>query len=516
MNSQITVEGTRFGLNIRDAIDPTERDWPFILGKNLGNETLLLCLPFEDFLSNSFIPNEAQISLRPDLGEVAQRPLNIPHATSLGRFILKGILKQLRNEYVRDGEEVPSALDELIKIAGPQPYMALQPIVANLRNFKTPDLRFNNEGTKVFLGRRHVLFIIDGQHRHKGMQMVREFVNDILENRYYPKKPDLLPELSSPENEGEDDFDDEFLPPEKRPVSPEDLVIWDKVQKIFHGDCRVMVEAHLGLDKGEERQLFHDLNNLSKKVETSMAQDFDQSNPVNLYIRKYLGKGKGVLEVEIIHSDKKTDREYDGTFSLKEMTAINAILFLNRFNTKSAVPTKVVKYTGKANEFWSMVNSIPGITDPSIKTVATQPVILKALANLYYLFSEGKITKKSGADLKIAKAEQKKNLDALVKGVAQRKISFSHDNPIWRYYSPSTDRNSAEFRNAQGTMLAEYLPGEDKEVPIIGAYDTNSRTMKFATQHNSIFPILGDMIRWQLCLPIKSRRNTENKKKRRR
>jgi hypothetical protein len=48
-----------------------------------------------------------------------------------------------------------------------------------------------------------------------------------------------------------------------------------------------------------------------------------------------------------------------------------------------------------------------------------------------------------------------------------------------------------------------------------GSYDPNSKTMKFATQHNSIFPILGDMIRWQLCLPIKTRRNTEKKKRRR-
>jgi DNA-sulfur modification-associated len=513
MIPQSAVEGTRYGLNIRDAIDPTERDWSFLLGKNLGNETLLLCLPFEDFLGNSFIPNEAELSLRPELGEVAQRPLNMAHATSLGRFILKGILKQLRNQYVQDGAEVPQALEELIKIAGPQPYMALQPIVANLRNFKIPDLRFNNEGSKVYLGKRHVLHIIDGQHRHKGMQMVRQFVNEILENRFYPKKPDLLPELSSSEHE--DDFEDEPLLPEKRSVTPEELEIWGKVQAIFHSDCRVMVEAHLGLNKGEERQLFHDLNNLARKVEKSMAQEFDQSNPINLYIKNYLGLGKGVLEVEIIPSDKKTDREYDGTFSLKEMTAINAILFLNRFNTKSAVPTKVEKYAGKANEFWKMVNSIPGITNPGIKTVATQSVILKALANLYYLFSEGKISAKSGLDIRRAKAEQKKNLEALVDGVTRGKISFSHENPIWRYYERDTNPQDPKFKNEQGRWLSEYLPGEDKEIPVIGAYDPNSRTMKFATQHNSIFPILGDMIRWQLCLPIKTRRNTEKKKRRR-
>jgi hypothetical protein len=140
---------------------------------------------------------------------------------------------------------------------------------------------------------------------------------------------------------------------------------------------------------------------------------------------------------------------------------------------------------------------------------------LKALANLYYLFSEGKISMKSGLDMRRAKAEQRKNLEALVDGVTSGKISFSHENPIWRYYERDTNPQDPKFKNEEGRWLWEYLPGEDKEIPVIGAYDPNSRTMKFATQHNSIFPILGDMIRWQLSLPIKTRRNTENKKRRR-
>ena len=513
MNAQIPQEGTRFGLGIRDAIDPTERPWPFILGHNLGNPTLLLRLPFEDFLSNSFIPNEANIKSNPGMSNeaMAQRPLSIPHALSLGRFILKGILKQLEVDYIVNDLEVPKALERLIEIAGPQPYMALQPVVANLRNYDVPDLRFSNDSSLVFLGKRHILYVIDGQHRYKGIQFVREFVSDVLLNHNYPRHPALLPELSSsPEEEmdGEQYLIDPF-----KPISPEELEIWDRVQKAFHAECTLMLEVHLGLDADEERQLFHDLNNLAKKVEVSMAQEFDQSNPVNLYIRERLGRGRGVLEVDIVPYDKKSDKDYDGKFTLKDITAINAILFLNRFNTKSAVPTKVKRFEKKADAFWRMVNGIPGITDPSIKTVATQSVILKALANLYYLFSEGKIAKKSSVDFKKAKEERQGHLQTLIGGIANRITIFDHDNPMWRYYDLSED-GRAKLRNDQGVLLSEYLP--KTEVPIIGAYDPESKTMKFATQHNSIFPILGDMIRWQLCLPKRPRRLKILKLKRRR
>jgi hypothetical protein len=144
-----------------------------------------------------------------------------------------------------------------------------------------------------------------------------------------------------------------------------------------------------------------------------------------------------------------------------------------------------------------MVDSIPGMADPKIRTVATQPVVLKALANLYYLYTEGK--------------DANENLIAiLVNGVRNGLLDFSHDNPLWRYYDlPESERGG--FYNKRNESLESYLP--QTEVPMVGVYKPKEGVMQFSNQHNSIFPILGDMIRWQLGLPPRKRRNKDNRDK---
>lgn len=475
----------RFGLSKKDAFDSTERPVQFIRGHNLGNDTLLLCLPFEDFLNNSFIPNEANIaaSLEHAGQPVTQRPLSLGHATGLAKYMLKGVLKEQKCGYEAAGEEAPIALERLVEIAGPQPYMGLQPIVANLRNFKLGDLRFNTETNSVYLGKRHILYIIDGQHRFMGMDLLRQYVSEILLNYSYPKKPDLLPEMN--------DREDHRIP-------GEELQVWNKVRETFHGNCTVMLEVHLGLRMDEERQLFHDLNNHSRRVETGLALKYDQSNPVNMYIKEKLEGPDRIFSPVIVDRDVK-GRGDDETvnFTRKDMNAINAILFLNKFNAKAAQPSRVEKFTPHADEFWKMVDSIPGMADPKIRTVATQPVVLKALANLYYLYTEGK--------------DANENLIAiLVNGVRDGLLDFSHGNPLWHYYDlPEAERGG--FYNQRNESLESYLP--QTEVPMIGVYKPKEGVMQFSNQHNSIFPILGDMIRWQLGLPPRKRRNKDNRDK---
>jgi hypothetical protein len=235
-------------------------------------------------------------------------------------------------------------------------------------------------------------------------------------------------------------------------------------------------------------------------VETGLAQEFDRSNPINLYIKQRLIEGK-VLNAQIEISDKKSrppGERWDGKFTLKEITAVNSILFLNRFNTKSAIPSKVKKYEPKADRFWRMINEISGIKNPSIPTVATQTVILKALANLYYLLNEGKDANED-------------HVNTLVEGVSSGRIDFSHTNPLWRFYKLEPAER-AKLKNRVGETPADYLP--EKGAPIIGEYDDKLPWMQFSTQHNSIFPMLGDLIRWQLCLPKRARRDTEKKNKR--
>ena len=61
-------------------------------------------------------------------------------------------------------------------------------------------------------------------------------------------------------------------------VSPDAMALWNECYEVARAFCTVAVEVHLGLDIEQERQLFHDLNRLGKKVETSLALQFDSSN----------------------------------------------------------------------------------------------------------------------------------------------------------------------------------------------------------------------------------------------
>jgi hypothetical protein len=71
---------------------------------------------------------------------------------------------------------------------------------------------------------------------------------------------------------------------------------------------------------------------------------------------------------------------------------------------------------------------------------------------------------------------------------------------MWRFYTLTeqerTDNNL--------TTLKEYLPSDDEGKNLdLGAYDANANTFRFGAKHNDIYPIIGDMIRWKLDLPIR-------------
>ena len=73
-----------------------------------------------------------------------------------------------------------------------------------------------------------------------------------------------------------------------------------------------------GLNPDEKRQLFHDLNRLGKKVDTNLALQFDNSNPINLFIKDRLIQdlGIGVSETDVKDWDddegKLPRRRYGG------------------------------------------------------------------------------------------------------------------------------------------------------------------------------------------------------------
>ncbi|MFI8712159.1 DNA sulfur modification protein DndB [Brevibacillus brevis] len=441
------------------------------LCNNLGNRTLLVKTPMYEFYRISEVANE-----RGEHGElVSQRKLEMPHAVALARYILKGLISTAIEYNSNDTGPIMKARKRLQAMIGKQPYLALQPIVANLRtagrngsNLRAQQIETAERegvGIRIWLGQKDILWVVDGQHRRKAMQLVIEFLESLrVEQKYPPKKQSLFQHHR-----------------DERAVPQDELAVWMECYELSRTECTVTVDVHLGLDIIEERQLFHDLNNLSKKIEKSLALEFDSSNPVNSFIKEEL-LDRQLVKVSI--GDKSVWEEDDGSLSRKEIVAINAHLILNKTNITSATPAIVEPRLPVARRFWEAVTQIPhfGEEQARVNTVAAQPVVLKAIAKLTYDFSFGR-----QADSEL--------LDKLLDGITD--FDFSHDNPIWRYYQLSPE----EIKKYNLDGLSSYLPDNATGNRDVGKFDSETGWMRFGAKHNDIFPIIGDMIRWKLNLP---------------
>ncbi len=434
---------------------------------NLGQRTFLLSIPMFEFFRMSDVANDRE----KHGNTVAQRKLDPEHARKLAVYILKGLISSVITARQMNGKESPDAFATIQRQMGAQPYLSLQPIVANLRSCKKfgenlPGSRMQTtEGEtacfKVFLSQKDVLFVVDGQHRRKAMDIVFNFLDQVRATQQYPKRKQSL----YPGNEG--------------PISPDELAMWQECSEIARMHASVQVEVHLGLDPEEERQLFHDLNNLGKKVEKNLALSFDNSNPVNNFIKTQL------VDSSVISLTDKEVKNWDedtGAIAHKELIAVNAHLFLNKTNVSSATPGVVEERASVAKKFWTAIVAIEhfGEEQARTKTVAAQSVLLKALAKLTFDFAWGR---HSNPEL----------LENLLSGITT--IDFSHNNPMWRYYELSeTQRKDAKLGE-----LGAYLPSNESGNRDIGAFQNGA--MRFGAKHNDIFPIIGDMIRWSLGLP---------------
>ncbi|MCO4311986.1 DNA sulfur modification protein DndB [Pectobacterium versatile] len=453
-------------LNVGDGID--ERQFKVFVGHNLGHRVFLLQVPMHEFYKISEVANEQAC----EGVAVAQRKLDPIHAQKLAKYILKGLVSSAINHREQARKPEIPALSELLTRMGKQPYMSLQPIVTNVRDIgvngrelRAERVTASSDGTtvgfKVYMSQKNILWVIDGQHRREAMNMVFDFLDNVIKTRVYPKKGSL--------------YDSPILE-----VSHDELSAWQAAHESARAFSTVSVEMHLGLDPLQERQLFHDLNNLSKKIDKNLALKFDNSNPINLFIKEVLIDELGM---NIIEKDVRDWKDDEGGLSLKDAVSINSILFLNKTNISSATPIVVQERIAKAKDFWVSVNAIPGFGETGAKTttVVAQPVMLKALAKLVYDFNFSVRKPLNGDELST------KLLNAITD------IDFSHDNPMWRYYELSeSERNKLEG-------LDDYLPSDDSGNRDLGAYQNG--VMRFGAKHNDIFPLLGDIIRWKLSLP---------------
>lgn len=456
--------------------DSSARPEKVFIGHNLGHRTFMALIPMKDFYAMSKVANERQ----EDGSPATQRPLNEAHATGLAKYILRGMVSaaiQYRNNF---GKPVSPALNELQRVMGAQSYMSLQPIICNLRTCDPggsgiEGKRMESEGEtacfKVYLGQRDILYVIDGQHRRYAMDLVFEFLTEIRLNRKYPRKPKL--------------FEGNF----KEILSSEVLAAWDECDEVARGFSKVAVEIHLGLGVREEQQLFHDLNNLAKKVERSLALKFDSANPVNRYIQTELLPHILGWE-DVVDGDQSNWQKDSGRWTFRDLAAVNAILFLNKTSIASATPADVEEKQEIASRMWSAIASSNGFGVEGAKatTVLAQPVVIKAIAKLVYDLGFGR-RRDETADA---------DLEKLLHGLSL--VDFSHQNPVWRYY----EMTEQERIKAKLTGLRDYLPDRGATSRDIGMYDQQNGWMKFGTRHNDIYPLVGDLIRWMLKLPSRT------------
>ncbi|MFZ3034687.1 MAG: DNA sulfur modification protein DndB [Parvibaculum sp.] len=457
--------------DVLDAGDTSEKPMKVFVGHNLGNRTFLMQMPMHEFFGLSEVAN----NIERDGDTIAQRKLDPAHAHKLALYLLKGLISAaIERRVILKRPENPT-LQAFMDRLGRQPYMAVQPLVVNIRNCdpRGTDMRAERlqdsrtaetAAFKVYLAQRHVLWVVDGQHRRRAMQIIFEFLESLRGSRNYPKKGNL-----AGFKDGEE-------------LTAEEAQAWEECFDVARTYCTVLVEVHLGLNAIEERQLFHDLNRLGKKVDTNLALQFDSSNPVNLFIKEQLIDALGM---KVIETDVKNWSDDEGGITRKDLVAVNALFFLNKTNISSATPPMVEGKVPLALRFWTAVQAIDGFGEDCAreKTVAAQPVMLKALAKLVFDFSFSNRKPQNGDSL----------TEALLSGMTE--VDFSHTNPVWRFYEMTE-----EERNASGLGgLVDYLPLEETGNRDIGSFQ--GEVMRFGAKHNDIYPILGDMIRWQLKLP---------------
>jgi hypothetical protein len=456
-----------------DIGDQSLTGFPVLINHNMGNPSLIMSLSLGKFVDMSEVPNkkltEEVVQYQDE--PVAQRNLHVPHATGLANYMLRGLIKAYA-DLNYSGKPMPESLIELIEKVGDPAYVSLQPFTCNIRSCasKGSDLQITNQGGKLeaYLSSKHILWVIDGQHRRHAAQMILDFLKSVRLNHKYPQRPKLV------------DIG-------RMNLEPEEVLIWDGIYELAKTKATISVEIHLGLDETQERQLFHDLNNRTKKVESGLAFSFDSSNSVNQFIKNEL-IDCGLMNPRVVDRDQKDWAKDEGVITRKDLIGVNALLFLNKTNISGAKPSDVDPKKAYAVSFWKIVNNLPhfGEEGAKTKTILAQSVALKALAKLSFDFGFNRSTKDD---------------EALKKLFMQLKsIDFTHQNELWDYYNIDIDKRDKKFPG-----LKDYLPVSD------GNRDMGSKVgeyMRFGAKHNDIFPLIGDMIRWELQLPKRKHKVT--------
>jgi hypothetical protein len=454
--------------------DVNEQPYNVFIAHNLGHRVFTMSVPFRKFFEISAVANDR------DVGNIAQRPLDLTHAKKLAIYMVKGLVSAAKMRREAAGKEVPPEFDSLLRVLGEQPYFSIQPLVCNLRG--VPPGATGPNGVRgirletasgetacfrVFLAERHILWVIDGQHRRFAAELALQFLEQVRRSKQYPAKGSLIAMEKA------------------KLMQDSELLVWNEAWEAARAYATLTVEVHLGLTIEQERQLFHDLNRLVKKVDPSLALQFDSSNPITQFIKRRLA---GDLGMHLSDAEPKEWAEDTGAIALKDMVAINAVAFLNKGNIAGATPAIIEPREAVIFDLWSRIVEIPnfGSDRAKEKTVVAQPVVLKALAKIAY-------------DLNFSN-RRSSNSESLWNLFLDKipEIDFSHGNPMWRYYEMSSTERTAS--GLEG--LISYLPDDSSNANRdLGLYQNG--LMRFGAKHNDIYPLLSDIIRWATDLPTR-------------
>ena len=456
---------------------------PVLMGFNLGNRTVNVSMPMEKFRELSDVAHEARIvELNGDKALVAQRPLDEKHARSIGLYILRGFLHSLKERWEAEGRDIPEEMDDLLLELGTGPYQGLQPITGNIRECEPggADLELQRTGDGRFilhLRQGQVIWVIDGQHRRFGYGLLIDWLRDITSRGKYVRRASIF----IPEERVGDDL--EFKAAE--------MAIWAGALEEAKSRCTVDITIHLGLIPSQERQLFHDLNNLGKKPDASIAQSFDQANPVSIFVRKeieaanLLGDTIRIADAGSKKNQKRAPLEAeDHTIYRDDLAVCNAILFAGSWNQAGIPASRVNPHYEYARKFWSAVSKQPDFGAPGWfqKTLLAQPVMLKALAQLAFTF-HGSREAENG------------HLDRFMSALERDEIDFSHKNELWKAYLVDRDESMEQYPG-----ILKYLTPVVAMQPY-GIIEPKTDLLRFGSASRDISRYIGDLIRWKLGLP---------------
>lgn len=442
-------------------------------GVNLGRKTLTTRMSIKKFIDWSLVANK-DIRESEDHGDefIAQRSLSAEHAKGLAKYILGGLVRAIISEVAKApvSQDVLRIKNDLA--AGP--YAALQPIVCNLRHVSEGDLHIDDKDLppdvlRLSLGSTQKLWVVDGQHRRYAFDRVMAYLDQVLKNGKYPGGKALY----APASTGRDGK-----------LTTDELEFWDSVKTVALNECSVSIEIHIGLNESEEQQLFSDLNSRSKPLQSSLVHSYDQSDAIAA-----VSRDREIIRFPI--ADESDAKHWNSSgLPLKDIIMVNRLL-VHGSNAKEATPQSQVDAKMEfIRRFWDVVQGISGIDAESqrTQTVAGQPVVLKALAKLAYDHAYG-----------VPKLIDEEGLRTLYHSILSGKLSFSHSESLWRaLFVADEERAQVYGQNEKGESINDFVHLTAQTKP--GEFDALNGWVRYGTAHNDIYPRIGDLIRWKLCL----------------